>query len=389
MKTLTKTFLPTLKEDVSITPNSELEITKARSPVEIARRIVDLSNGRLRLSGKKRKSYRIQRQNSKVEVPSDELADIIKEAGASVIKIIPPGAPGSDSSKFNTYVMRHGEFEFFIVFGQGTNRGHDFETQTIEKLKASQKAAVKKNNKARGELHKILLNAFNIKTSDVAEIIHVGSKRVKRPILRGPTDVGEMISDLDFLLKNGRKIHISLKNREGKTLANSGYFSAFIPKLIRKNIIGFENGTHVLDEFIVDGCGVDKTKVVEGLNDYVQHKITNPPYRNVPVNYDEEIIKSYLASAYGYGYWYLRPKMASQGPGYQLINLASAEDAMEKVGDITSVIVNYPYWNPKSSSKQVTVKIYTTTAYYNVEIRNSQGKVHPNEIKVRLMKMFD
>ena len=377
--------------NLSTSVDSDTPVTKFKKPIQVARAIVALSGGRFRLSGKKRKSYRVQRTNPKVEVPAEEITKILESIGAKVIGIIPPGGAGSDSSKFNTFLLQLGEMEVSIIFGQGSNRGHDFETETIEKLRASQEAAKKKQ--ARGELHKILLDAFGINPEDIEKITHVGGKRVKRPIEAGPKDVGAMISDLDFELQDGSKIHVSLKNREGKTFANSGYFSAFEPMMVKnkagREVIVFATGKHILDEFVVQGCGVDKEKVVSGLNDYVHHTVTDPPYRNVRAQFDASIIKSYLASAYGYGYWYLRPKMISQGPGYRLIHLASAEDAMSKVGEITSVTINYPYWTPKSSSKQVTVKIFTSTAYYNVEIRNSQGKVHPNEIKVRLMKMFD
>lgn len=384
MPKLSEVFYPNLKEDLDMTKKASTQAPAYSFGIEAVRDLVDKSNGRLKYSGSKRGSYRISRTDPKVEVPADEIKKILDKINCKVIQIIPPGAPRSNSSKFNTYVIRNGEMEFTIVFGQGSNGGHDFERETIQGLKNSQKAARK--NKEMGELYKILINSFGLKPEDIEDIVHVGSKRVKRPLLAKPTFVGNEISDVDFELKNGTTIHISLKNRDGRTFANSGYHSAFVEQLDAKGKPVFTVGAHELDDFIVNGCGVNKQKVADGINDYINKRPTKPPYRDVETNFNPDIIKSYLAGAYGYGYWYLRPKMVSQGPGWQLINIGSAEAAYDLVGDVESVLVSYPYWSPTSKSKQVTVKIYTSNAYFNVEIRNSQKRVHPNEIKVRIMK---
>lgn len=384
MPKLSEIFLSEdLNEDVE---NNDTMPNLYKFGIEAIRDLVNHSQGRLKYSSSKRGSYRISRADPKIEIPAEELKKILDKINCKVIQIIPPGALGSNSSKFNTYVVRNGELEFTIIFGQGSNGGHDFERDTIQGLKNSQRSV--KNNRKGGELYKILINAFGLTANDIKDIIHVGSKKVKRPLLLQPTDVGSEISDVDFVLKNGMTIHISLKNKEGKTFANSGYHSAFNEQLDKNGRPVFTVGNHELDHFIVNGCGVDKQKVADGINNYINKKPTKPPYRDVATNFDADIVKSYLAGAYGYGYWYLRPKMVSQGAGWQLINIDSAKAALDLVGDVKNVTINYPYWSPVSKSKQVTVKIFTTNAYFNIEIRNSQKRVHPNEIKVRIMRTF-
>lgn len=408
MRRLSDLFKMSLQEDQSSPPDIGSSITAAssdspppvepktqgkmyKSGTEAVRDIIALSAGRLKHIGSKRGSYRISRTDPKVEVPASEMADILEKCNVEVVSIITPGALGANSGKFNTYMLRNGELHFSVVFGQGSNSGHDFEKETIDSLKNSQLNATSAGGQATvspNSLYQILISAFNLSPEEIQKIKHVGGKKVKRPMTNQPEDVGSTISDVDFVLENGKIIHISLKNKDGRTFANSGYQSAFSFTMGPDEKPLMTPSQHDLDTFIVDGCGVNKQKVADGINDYIRHQPTDPPYKDVTTNINADIIKSYLAGAYGYGYWYLRPKKPAKQGGWQLINIDSQQAAYEQVGEIKSVLVTYPYWSPTSKSKQVTIKIYTSNAYFMVEIRNSQKGIQPNEIKVRIEKMF-
>lgn len=375
-----KSYLQKLTEKTN--PEEKTELPERLGP-HLPKAIIKKANGRLRYGGRKAGAYRIQRTNPKVGVPTPELKQIFDELGFKTIQIIPPGAPGASSGKFNTYIMQYGELEFPIVFGQGRNGGQRYEDQVLKDLKKSREAEKKENM---SELYKALLDAFGIDTSEVKEIKKVASKAVRRPVTTEIQDVGSIVSDIDIILDNDSIIHISLKDLNGSTFANSGYTGGIQETLGKDQKPFFMVGSHELDGLLA-ACGVDKQKVADGLNDYVREQQTNPPFKDVPTEFNAGIIMQYLASAYGYGYWYVRPNRTSRGGGFQIVHIRTPEDALKKVGDINSVTVTYPYWTPKMKSKQVTIKIDTDIAYYKIEIRNSHRKVIPNEFKIKIERL--
>lgn len=351
----------------------------------LAQTIVDNSNGRLRYGGRKAGAYRIQRVDPDVGIPAHELKGLLKKIGYKVIEIIPPGSVGASSGKFNTYVLQYGEIEFPIVFGQGRNGGQRYEDIVLDDLKKSQKNS-SKGKKVESELYNALLRTFKIKPNQVKEIKKVASRAVRRPVTQTIANVGSIVSDIDIILKNGNIFHISLKDLNGSTFANSGYTGGIDRTIGQDGKPFFTPGSHELDQLLF-ACGVDKNKVVKGLNDYVRNTPTKPPFKNIPVTFDADTITKYLASAYGYGYWYVRPNRTSRGGGYQIVNIDSEKAALNKVGNVNSVTVSYPYWTPEMSSKQITIKIDTDTAFYKIEVRNSRRKVIPNEFKIKIEKM--
>lgn len=382
--------MPSLKEIFSFSINEDIESfeqenkpkkqpdLKVKMGPHLPKAIVEKSNGRLRFGGKKAGAYRIQRTDPDVGVPSHELQAIFNDLDFSVIEILPPGTPGAASGKFNTYIMRYCGLEFSIVFGQGRNGGQKYEDQVLDDLKSSQKDKDKQS-----ELYKALLNAFQNSQDEIKEIKKVASRFVKRPVTDEIMDVGSIVSDIDIVLNDGKIIHISLKDINGSTFANSGYTGGFVKTLGDDGKPLFDDGFHELDKFL-SACGVNKEKAAQGLNDYVRKEPTNPPFRDVPTNFEPVTISKYLASAYGYGYWYVRPNRTSRGGGYQIVHIDSPEAAMNKVGNVNFVTVTYPYWTPKMKSKQITIKIDTDTAFYKIEIRNSHRKVMPNEFKIKI-----
>ena len=67
-----------------------------------------------------------------------------------------------------------------------------------------------------------------------------------------------------------------------------------------------------------------------------------------------------------------------------MLDLTTAKKTLEKLGAVTSVVATYPFWSKERATKQLSVKITTTTGNYLVEVRNTQSSVEPNEIKVKL-----
>lgn len=343
------------------------------SPLFAIEQFIKKSNNKLRYSGSKKGSFRIQPSDSNNPPAPDLVLKFLKAAKINVIKILKPGSGAS--TKFNTYVVQKqdSKIKFSFVYGQGRNKGQKFEETALGYFSGA----------LAGEYSFFadkVLTAMGIKPSEIAEFSCASAKQVSRPLSKKLTNVGHMISDIDIILKTGQTIHVSLKNESGATLANSGYGGSFIVKT--NGVKTFvKPGSHSLDEFIVGGLGIDKNLVASGLTDYANKTARKRPQVIASPVFNADIIKDYLASAYGYGYWYVRQHSEEQ---IEVLNLTTPNGTRSKIGKIVNVVAMYPFYSATRASKQLTVKIQTTTANYLIEIRNSQGRLDPNEIKVRI-----
>lgn len=339
--------------------------------------IISNSNKKLRYSGKRKGALRIQKTDPELVLNYEDIKNILMRSGIEIVKIVSPGFGGSKSGKYDTWYCTYKNNDFNVVFGDGRNAGHVYEDTVVDQL-----ITAHKNNDINHALFKALLAAFNIKGSDIRKIKKVASKGVKRSINEDILNIGEIISDIDIIKTNEEVIHISLKNKHGNTFANIGYNGGFVVnKLNNKEIV--EIGSHKLDDLIVKGFGIDKQKVVDGLNYYINQKNIDWSYFEIKPKYNKRKILRYLGSAYGYGYWYVRPEKN------QIFELRSVNDVINQIGDIKSVVVTYPYFLKENGlvkkSKQITIKIETTNSNYMIEIRNSHGDINPNEIKIKIL----
>jgi len=337
--------------------------------------LVAKSNKALRTSGTKKGAWRVQPTDSNNPPSPDAVLRFIKSAKLVVVQVVTPGKQGSASTKFNTYIVtRRGvQVKASFVYGQGRNEGQKFEETALNSIK---KASTGKLDNFSRELFGALgVNPLGIATVNIAS-----SKRVKRPISNTLENVGPMISDIDIHLKDGSVLYVSLKNESGVTFANSGYKGAFVTAKKGTKVSVVAN-PHRLDDFVVSALGVNKMLLAAGITDYANKTPTKKPQINVSMPFDAAKIKQYLASAYGYGYWYVRQRSGSK---VDVVDLTTAKKMLAKLGEITGVIATYPFWTADRATKQMTVKIATTTGNYIVEIRNSQSGVEPTEIKVKI-----
>jgi hypothetical protein len=359
-----------------------MKIKSNKMPL-LAKMIIEKSDGKLRFGSRKRGALRIQLADISTPVSAQELEEIAQKAGIEVLSVINPGTTGAASAKFNTYVMRHKDKQFMTVFGCGKNKGHSFEDDVLVDLNNGLSA----ESGQESLLFNLLLNSLKCGTKDnIKSITKASGARVRRPFSTDTENIGEIISDLNVNFSNNETAYVSLKNVNGFTLANVGYKNAFETVQNQHNQMFVMENEQPLDHF-VNACGVSKKQATIGLNDYIQHSLTENIIRNKAVNdYDKETIKKYLSSAFGFGYWYIKLNRKTKG-GYQIVNIGSKDDAAELVGDINQIVIDYPYWTESRSSKQITIKISTTTMDFNIEIRNSQGKLIPDEIKIRTLNI--
>ncbi len=334
---------------------------------KVADAIVVASGGRLRSSGSKSGALRLAPVETGDVVDDKTLNSFFVKAGGKGIKMIPPKAPGSASSKFKTYTMIVDGVPVSVVVGQGRNLGQSFEDDINTEVGQALSG---------GKLSpriKQLFDEIGVNVSDIKSVEQASKKRVKRPLSPNLVDVGPEISDMTLLMKKSNaKIFISIKNVSGNTFANAGCSGMFEVKQGPEGTVVVPKA-HPLDDF-VQALGVDKKAAAKGYTNYANGIKNVPVGRGVP---DFDKVRDYIAGAYGYGYWYAR----EEGAGFHVIDLTTPEAVDAHVGEVTDVQVRYP-----GISKQITCIITTTGegGRYIVEIRNSHGGIDPNEIKVKV-----
>ena len=341
---------------------------------------------------KKSAPLAVQAASSKIitiapEVPRENFTDeeassILKKAGFDVLQIIPKGdkAAGALSGRFTGYLVTDGNANYNVVFTKGRNIGQQFEDKMGQETQE-----LIDTGKISPTLSK-LFAALNINPKSIVKAEQTGGANSKRPILPYPVDVGEKISDLTLTLRGSKnKVYISLKNPQGGTFANSGYAGAF--RQVGEKIVSKE---HPLDDFLAS-LGVDKSIAARGFTNILTGN--RKPARGAPEapgryskkaeienlapsgTQDYEKVKEYIASGYGFGYWYAR----ELGGKWHVEDIDSPEKALEMVGDVRRIDISYP-----GLTKQLTCSVITTTGRFVVEVRNSHGGAEPNEIKVKV-----
>ena len=91
---------------------------------------------------------------------------------------------------------------------------------------------------------------------------------------------------------------------------------------------------------------------------------------------DYEKVQRYIASGYGYGYWYARDM---GGGEWHLKNIKTPKAALNLVGKVMRIDVSYP-----GVTKQITCNIITSNGRYIVEVRNTQGGVVPSQVNIKV-----
>jgi hypothetical protein len=299
------------------------------------------------------------------------------------VRELPKGHPDGGSKTFPTYMVtdleKDPDLTIGIVIAAGGNKGHEFENEVETSL-------LNKKGPIWDSIMCFLVGEGKITSFDDVKEFHVVTKshQVKRPFSSTIDDVGEAISDLTFNLKDGKNIYVSLKGDKGTTFANTGYSKVFKINKIEENgipaiTVTISDSTSNIDLFL-NALGVDKLKIAKGFEAYGNGLLQNgKQYNRLP---DEEIDASkgeqalnYLASQLGYGYVYFR--RISSG-GFRIIDLNSPDTTRSIFGDFQKGTIKYPYFiDMNKKSKQCSIKIETSTANYDVEIRSTKGSDDP------------
>ena len=320
----------------------------------------------------------------------EEVSSILKKAKLTIVKLIPKGSPGSISGRFTTYIVKSAGKIYNVVFTSGRNIGQQFEDQL------SKEAEDLKLGKISPRIS-LLLKKIGIDPNNVKGSEQTGGKNQSRPLRSAVPDVGPIISDLTLHLKrpntsanseDQKTVYISLKDPTGATFANTGYVGGFILAKDKNGEPIIKSGTHPTDDFLL-ALGVNKALAAKGFTNILRDEPAavataqkrfsrKEPIEDMDAagSQDYEKAATYLASGYGYGYWYARDM---GGGNWHIEKIADEDSARKLVGEIKRIDISYP-----GVTKQLSCSILTTKGRYIVEVRNTQRGIVPNQVNIRV-----
>lgn len=332
---------------------------------------VDPSLGYKSQSDKKRLANPKKHSSKEVE---DIFTDVLQ---AQNLKQIKPGVSPNPSGKFSMYEFDTPDFgKVQIIVSGGGNEGEKYEQNFV----SSAKELAGTPNKDLPIALQSLYSALKIDNTKLSpdNIKFEGGIDTKRNLsFDGPSDIGKTISDVTIMY-GGKPYYISLKNKSGSGLY-SGKNVPFITmqgdKVVydsSKKDSSSEIGT------LVDIFNIDGEKVAKGLNDYISKTGESISWEPVTIEIDK--FKNFLASSFGYGYYYVKE---IKGGDVKVAPILTAEDALKAVGNLTKTYIKYPGVNTKITSILVEAdsEIFDKSKFL-ITLRNTQGKLLPLSLRI-------
>lgn len=309
---------------------------------------------------------------------SDEMKSYFTDVfQAQNIKIIPPGTAPNPSGKFSMYEFDTEDFGTVrIIVSGGGNEGEKYEQNFVS---TAQDLAGTPNKDLPLALQS-LYAALKIDNTRLTpnDIKFEGGIDTKRNLnFDGPEPIGPTISDITITYEN-KPYYISLKNKSGSGL----YSGKNVPFIVMQGdkVVYDASKKDSTSEMgiLVDMLNIDGEKVAKGLNDYVDQ--TGPSTSWEAHNIETEKFKNFLASSFGYGYYYVKE---AKGGDVKVVPILTAEDALNAVGKLSNIYIKYPGSNTKITAVLVESdsEIFGKSKFL-VTLRNTQGKLLPLSLRV-------
>lgn len=337
-------------------------------------------------TGEKRGSIRVapKQKVEDREKLEKEFFDTIETLDLVIKDTIKPGEDGSPSGKFLAYrVLDKNSNEFIITLAGGafSNKGMEYEREVFSEIKRYFDTDME--DEKPGFLEK-LENALDVEFTgyDSTTSFETNPRRPLTP--DGPTDQGKVIADMTLEDDSGNKYYISLKDVGGITVSNAGAKGLFD---IDGNRIKFEGkGKGIVGKKLFEAAKVNIDKVEEGLNGYVT-KTPTPGLRDSEDvtdkldNNDLKIITNFIASAFDYGYIYVKRKSSKND--LEIIDFSEKQNLYDYIGDIEKVVIKYPYYiNDSLKRKNIDIDVTTENTQLAFSIRNASGGIIPTQINL-------
>lgn len=187
------------------------------------------------------------------------------------------------------------KFVFKDAKSSGGNKGNKFERDISNELKSK---------KIDNDIVKKIVDELDINIEEISEIKDLGHLNSNRTIeivqgkivFKGTNtldDIGEKLSDLDLILNDGRKIHVSVKYGDKLTLLNAGLGT---PGKENKKLID-----------LLEALGIDPDRAIKGFEEYEEGEGEYPKKEDWK-EADKEEFKRFLKYSIGADYLYVHNK---------------------------------------------------------------------------------
>ena len=332
---------------------------------------VDPSLGFKAQSDKKRLAD--PKKHSSAEVESF-FTDILQAQNITQIK---PNVAPNPSGKFTMYEFETPDFGLVrIIVSGGGNEGEKYEQNFVSTAKELAGTPNEDLPIALQTLYdKLGIDNTRLTPNDIS---FAGGTDTKRNLsFDGPTNIGSTISDITIMY-DGEPYYISLKNKSGSGLYSGKNVPFFVMQGDKVIYDASKNDPSSDSSTLIDIFNIDEDRVAEGLNNYINK--TGTPTTWEPINIETSKFKNFLASSFGYGYYYVKE---TKGGDVKVVPILTADDADKAVGNITQTFVKYP--GPNTKIAALLIKSNSEMfgeSQFLVTLRNAQGKLLPLSLRI-------
>lgn len=293
-----------------------------------------------------------------------------KKLGLSEIQI---NQKSRNSSKYSSVSFKYKGTDFDIVVAKGGNKGEDFEKELL--LKMDNLVAGIDNSKEANAAFTALEkcdSAFKMKN---IVSVRARSGSTQRSGDMSPEDTGKIIADIIIELKNGDEKYVSVKNKDGKTVAQFGLSKAFTDDL--KVDTSSPEWKQWLQPF-----GIDPKKLEAGLiaaRDGTELDFPDIETQDKKVKENAPIHKI-MQKMWGANYYYLR----QSGSEFKALKIDKDYVNNDLLKNLKVTEIRYP----SSARKQINIYLHSDSMTFKLEVRNPRGKgsVKPTQIQLTVMK---
>lgn len=279
----------------------------------------------------------------------------------------------ANSGKFSSVAFKVNGTDVEIVVAKGSNRGETFEKELLMKLD-HHVSGINSSEQAENALKALQDADHTIYPENIKEF-KARSGKTHRSGDISPEDAGKIVADIIIELKDGTKKYVSVKDSNGKTVAQFGVAKAF------NDDLSVDTKSHEWKAWLKP-FNLDPKKIEEGLK--AARDGSDLPFDDVEKTSTDlehgSAVHHILKKMFGSKYIYLR----STGKGFtaQKIDDDYLNDILD---DLKITEIRYP----SSSRKQITVYVQSKRYHLKIEVRNPRGKpgvVKPTQIQLSITK---
>lgn len=303
------------------------------------------------------------------------ITKLLKSAKGKKLKItdVLQNEKSLHSAKYSSISCNALGIDYDIVVAAGANKGESFEKDLLIKMD-NLVSQIDDSDEAKNAFAALSKIDPEFKLSNVVRVT-ARSGSTKRSGDMTPEETGKIIADIIVELKKGGKKYISVKNKNGSTVAQFGVAAAFTPDL-KVNQASTEWKT-MLKPF-----GLDATKIEQGLiaaRDGTELDWDDIVPVSQKVSKTSPIFKI-MEKMWGLDYYYLRE--ITGGFKAMKIDRDTLQETILKNLRITEI--RYP----SKDRKQITVYIQSDKFAFKLEVRNPRGKgdVVPKQIQLAIAR---